>query len=64
MRVNREWTEEQEVFELIVDALDGAGLEPGVVVVKNEVGEYGDRGAIEINTGNRRFRIVLTEIVE
>lgn len=54
------WNEEPEIFEQVVDALEGNFTH---VEVSRDVGQYGERGYIRISDKNgRTFSVDLWEI--
>lgn len=72
MKVKREWSDEQEVFEMVADSLeqtadkmsDVEGSDSIVrVFARDERGEYGDQGTITITIDGRRFALDLHEII-
>jgi hypothetical protein len=74
MKIHREWQDEPELFEGVVNA-----LEPGIsvlgdsedansemeaeVLAYDEQGPYGERGRIVLCLGKRQFSLELHEIV-
>ena len=65
MLVNREWSNEPEMFEAVTDAL-GEVESNGAFVVNalDERDEYGFDGYISIRTEDgRRFRLLLAEVL-
>ncbi len=65
MKVPREWQDEPEVFEAVMDCLDGSGVEGSEMDAQayDEEGSYGERGYIVLTLGTRRFRLELAEII-
>lgn len=62
MKVKREWQDELELFEMVVDALQNSELGDRAMGLDEE-GSYGDRGTITIKVGGRKFMVELHEIV-
>ena len=72
MKVARNWNEIPELFEAVADALDGnvtaidedTGDDIDVDVdARDEGGDYGEGGYIDLKYGGKHFRLELTEIV-
>ncbi|MEI8032983.1 MAG: hypothetical protein WCH05_06540 [Chlorobiaceae bacterium] len=60
MKHPAEWNNEQNLFNDVYQALEGAGLD---VNGTEEEGSYDEQGCIEIRAEDgRRFRLELTEI--
>ncbi len=61
MKVDIQWQDEEELFELVVNAIDDCG--DLYCIARDEQGSYGERGYIQIKHGGRVFQLELTEIV-
>lgn len=62
MKVKREWQDNPELFETVVDALQNSELGDKALGYDEE-GSYGDRGVIIVKVGGREFLIELHELV-
>lgn len=63
MQVQREWQDEDDVFEMVAESL-ASGIDPmeATVATMNEQDEYGARGYIKIRTPDgRTFALQLME---
>ncbi len=66
MKVNCEWMDEPEMFELVSEAMvfDEADSNGRIdVQAREEPDGYGESGYIEIMRDGRRFRLELAEII-
>lgn len=66
MKVNREWMDAPELFELVSEAMfNGEADSNGRIDVqaREEPDGYGGSGYIEIMRDGRRFRLELAEII-
>jgi hypothetical protein len=72
MKVKREWSDEQEVFEMVASALEQMAdkmmdVESSDSAVRvsafDERGCYGDQGTITITIDGRKFALDLHEII-
>jgi len=65
MKAPREWMDEQDVMDLVVEALDSLEMlaQDFTCNAYNEEDFYGSRGTIEIVKGGRRFSLSLNEIL-
>jgi hypothetical protein len=64
MKIPREWMEERQMFDRVVEALDEWEMEDKdfQVYAYAEEDFYGEKGSIEIVLGERRFALNLSEI--
>jgi hypothetical protein len=58
MKIPREWMDEREIFDELVETLE----RDFQVFAYPEESTYGERGSIEIVRGDRRFALNLSEI--
>lgn len=62
MLVPREWSEEEELFELVAEALEESGQLQ--VIARPERSPYGEEGSIQFRTADGRlFHVSLQEVL-
>ena len=69
MKTKREWNEEQDVANIVTDALENYAKEnkeeDGQILDANFYGDqssYSDNGSVQLRIGNRRFMLELHEL--
>jgi hypothetical protein len=61
MQIQRQWSNEQDIFGLVSSQLEG--MDDADVIARDEQDSYGDEGYIMILRNGRVFKLLLAELV-